>query len=116
MGMHNRRKHGKESHAHRDQTNEPRKRQASSAYPPDCCPLANIPPGTQVRIVEVAAGDGLRARLAALGLFPGALCKVVSNSGWGPFVVAVRNTRMLLGRGMVEKIHVQALSPSLLAQ
>lgn len=116
MGMHNRKRHGKETPAPHAEAHKPNKHATPSAHGPECCPLANIPPGTQVRIIDVFAGDGLRARLAALGLFPGALCKVVSNSGWGPFVIAVRNTRMLLGRGMVERIYVQALSPSLLAQ
>lgn len=42
-----------------------------------------------------------------MGLLPGAELRVVSNSAWGPFIVAVKDGRMILGRGMAEKIEVE---------
>jgi len=53
------------------------------------------------------AGDGLTARLAAMGLLPGAEIEVLSNSNRGPFIVAVKGTRVVLGRGVAQKILVE---------
>ncbi len=70
-------------------------------------PLAQIPAGSRVHLASVEAGLGLRSRLAALGLITGAELHVIANSLWGPFIVAVRESRIILGRGMAEKIKVR---------
>ncbi|HEO70121.1 MAG TPA: ferrous iron transport protein A [Candidatus Hydrogenedentes bacterium] len=69
-------------------------------------PLAMVEVGRRVRIVAIDAGRGLQARLATLGLVPGTEIAVMQNSGWGPFVVAVKESRLMLGRGMAQKIMV----------
>jgi Fe2+ transport system protein FeoA len=51
-------------------------------------------------------GAGLSHRLAEMGLVPGVEMEVV-NPGPGPFIVCVRGSRLLLGRGMVNKILVR---------
>ncbi len=68
--------------------------------------LANVKAGRKVRFVNVRAGQALKARLAALGLVPGSELEVVSNSFHGPFIVAVKGSRLVLGRGMAQKIVV----------
>lgn len=75
-------------------------------------PLSVVKPGEKVRLVAVHAGRGLRARLAAMGLTPGTEVQVVSNHQWGPVIVALKQTRLMLGRGMTQKIHVQSVSAS----
>jgi Fe2+ transport system protein FeoA len=52
-------------------------------------------------------GRQLRSRLAALGLLPGAELEVIQNSGQGPFVVAVKGSRIVIGRGMAARIAVE---------
>ena len=69
-------------------------------------PLSSVPPGGRARLVGVEAGQGLRARLAAMGLVPGARLVMLSNRGGGPAVVEVKGTRLALGRGMARKIQV----------
>jgi Fe2+ transport system protein FeoA len=69
-------------------------------------PLSTLPDGTRARFVRVEAGAGLKARLTAMGLSPGVGVTVVNNRGAGPFVVAVRDTRIVLGRGMAHKVFV----------
>ena len=69
-------------------------------------PLSLIDSGHKVRLGAVCAGRGLTARLAALGLVPGTEVEVISKSAKGPFVVSVKETRLVLGRGMVNKILV----------
>ena len=56
---------------------------------------------------SIDGGRQLRGRLAALGLLPGAELEVIQNSGQGPFVVAVRGSRIVIGRGMAARILVE---------
>jgi len=69
-------------------------------------PLALMHEGTQAILRVINGGRNLRGRLAALGLIPGAEVTVLRNGGNGPFVVAVNNARICLGRGMAMKIEV----------
>ena len=69
-------------------------------------PLSLIDTGRKVRLHAVCAGRQLTARLASMGLVPGTELEVISKSAKGPLVVSVRDTRLILGRGMVSKILV----------
>ncbi len=69
--------------------------------------LSSVASGKRVRLMTVDASRGLRARLAAMGLVPGVEIEVVRNTGRGPFVVAVKGSRVMLGRGMVQKVIVE---------
>jgi len=70
-------------------------------------PLSMVNSGRKVRLLAVRAGRGLQARLAAMGLVPGAELEVIRNSHHGPFIVSVKDTRLVLGRGMAHKIEVE---------
>ncbi len=70
-------------------------------------PLALIREGTKAILRSVQGGRSLRGRLAALGLIPGTEVTVLRNAGGGPFVVAVNNARICIGRGMAMKIDVE---------
>jgi len=65
-----------------------------------------VAPGERVRVAGFDGGRGLRARLTALGLAPGTELAVISNRGRGPFIVAVKGTRIMLGRGVANQIRV----------
>lgn len=69
-------------------------------------PLALVEAGKRVLIVGLAAGEGLRGRLAAMGLVPGTQVEVIMNSARGPFIVSVKGSRIILGLGMAQKIMV----------
>lgn len=69
-------------------------------------PLTLLEQGTKAILRSVHGGRGLRGRLAALGLIPGTEITVLRNGGDGPFVVAVNNSRICIGRGMAMKIEV----------
>jgi len=69
-------------------------------------PLGDIHAGQTVRLVHIGGGCSLRSRLAALGLLPGVQLEMVRNSSSGPFVVAVKGSRLALGRGMARHILV----------
>ena len=69
-------------------------------------PLSAVPPGRKVKLVRIDAGRGLNSRLAAMGLVPGAELTVVNCGRPGPFVVTVKGSKVMLGRGMADKILV----------
>lgn len=69
-------------------------------------PLSRIKPGQSVKLISIDGGCTLQSRLASLGLIPGARIEVVRNNTNGPFVVAVKGSRLVLGRGMAQQILV----------
>jgi Fe2+ transport system protein FeoA len=80
---------------------------APGSYPENCyLPLSMVAPGESVRLVRIAAGHRLRRRLTELGLIPGVEFKIMQDDG-GPLLLAVKDTRLALGRGMAHKIIVQ---------
>lgn len=70
-------------------------------------PLSTVKAGETVRLVQVDAGRGLKSRLASMGLVANTEIKLVSNSHPGPVVIVVKETKMMLGRGMAHKIMVK---------
>jgi len=78
-----------------------------ASYPNNChLPLSMVAPGESVKLVRVIAGHRLRRRLTELGLTPGVEFKIMQDEG-GSLLVAVKDTRLALGRGMAHKIIVQ---------
>ena len=72
----------------------------------DRMPLSMVQPGQKVRLVTVEAGRGLKARLAEMGLVPGVELEVINHNSAGPFIVLVKQSRIILGRGMAHRIVV----------
>jgi ferrous iron transport protein A len=70
-------------------------------------PLSMVGAGETVKVVKVNAGRGLNSRLAAMGLVANTEITVVSNSHTGPFVVTVKQSKVMLGKGMAHKIMVK---------
>jgi Fe2+ transport system protein FeoA len=70
-------------------------------------PLSIVQIGRKVRLVSVEAGHGLRSRLTAMGLVPGTEIEVLQNFMHGPFLIEVKGSRIMLGRGMAQKIEVE---------
>jgi ferrous iron transport protein A len=68
--------------------------------------LIESPPGKRVRVIDIKGGLGLRNRLAAIGIYPGAEVTVVKSPP-GPMIVEIAGTRIALGRGMAAKIEVE---------
>ena len=69
-------------------------------------PLCSAKPNTEMTIIEISGGYGIRRKLADLGLVPGTKVKVISRNMLGPVILAVRNYRLAIGRGMASKIMV----------
>jgi ferrous iron transport protein A len=69
-------------------------------------PLSTVRSGEKARLVRINAGRGLNSRLASMGLVPNVEITVVGGGHPGPFVISVKNCKMMLGRGIARKIMV----------
>jgi len=71
-------------------------------------PLSTVRSGETVKLAHIEAGRGLNSRLASMGLVSNVEITVVNNSRPGPFVISVKDSKMMLGRGMAHKIMVSS--------
>ena len=82
-------------------------REESSTQDKQTRPLSTVKAGENVRVVRIEAGRGLNNRLASMGLVASAPLRVVSNGHPGPFVLIVKDAKVVLGRGVAQKILVE---------
>lgn len=68
--------------------------------------LSGLRTGDTAIIAGFEAGRGLRRRLLAMGLVPGESIRIVRAESSGPIIVSVKDSRVMLGRGMARKIMV----------
>jgi ferrous iron transport protein A len=69
-------------------------------------PLSQVEEGQTVSVIRIDGGRGMRVRLTTMGLLHNTQITVVHNGKSGPFVISVKNSKMALGRGIVDKIMV----------
>jgi len=69
-------------------------------------PLSIVRAGETVKIARIEAGRGLNSRLASMGLVPNVQITIVRNTHPGPFIISIKDSKMMLGRGMAHKIMV----------
>ena len=67
--------------------------------------LSQMREGSNVTIGKIDSGMSLRRRLAELGIYPGETVKILRNSSRGPVLLLVKNSTIMLGRGMAQKIY-----------
>lgn len=70
-------------------------------------PLSEVRSGEKVRLASIEAGRDLNSRLISMGLVRNVEITVVSNNHPGPFMISVKGSKMMLGRGMAHKIMVR---------
>lgn len=71
-------------------------------------PLTLAKRGQPVRLAKITAGRKLTHRLTELGLTPGVAVEVLHDHG-GPLLLAVRNSRLAVGRSMANRILVESI-------
>ena len=69
-------------------------------------PLSAVRPGSRVVLRRIRAGAELESRLLAMGFVPGETVEVCRNMAHGPLLVGIKGSRVMLGRGMAEKMAV----------
>jgi len=69
--------------------------------------LDRLSPGERAAVCSLSGGRTVSNRLVSLGFTPGVELEMVQNFGHGPLIVALRGTRVALGRGEAAKILVR---------
>lgn len=69
--------------------------------------LSNTRTGKSYTLVGFDGGQQLREKIYSMGLNSGAVFTIISNPGYGPIGLEVRQTRLGIGRGMAAKIRVR---------
>jgi Fe2+ transport system protein FeoA len=69
-------------------------------------PLSMAAPGADVRLVEIHGDSQFKQRLADLGFNIGMQVRVVNDNGDGRLIVAVKDSRLALGRGVAQRVIV----------
>jgi ferrous iron transport protein A len=72
--------------------------------------LGELRNGTHALVHHLRGGKEFINRLLVLGFTIGTEVVVMQNSGGGPILIAVRDSRIALGRGETQKIVVEVLS------
>jgi Fe2+ transport system protein FeoA len=73
-------------------------------------PLVLVAPGERVRIAGVSGGDGIRQKLADMGLAIGSVISVANRQDAAGLVIARDDVRIAVGFGVAYRILVARLS------
>lgn len=80
------------------------------AHRSDLVPLHKAKPGEHLVVKEVEAGKNMQQRISSMGLRIGNKIEVVSSGFGGQVVIVSGENRLVLGKGMAEKIRVKPLA------
>ncbi len=72
-------------------------------------PLSAAPTGKRFRVAGIKGGRHLCARMAALGIYPGAEMELLCAGCGSPCLIRIRGGTLSLGAGVSEKILVTAV-------
>ena len=75
-----------------------------------CISLDRLPTGARAVVRRLCGGREFAGRLGAMGLAVGSQLEVLQNSGHGPMLVRVHDTRIALGRSEAMKVLVEETS------
>lgn len=70
-------------------------------------PLLSVQSGQEVELIRMDGGREFQHRMAEMGLRPGARFRVLNRSRPGPFLICLKDARLMLGRGMVSRVLVR---------
>ena len=80
--------------------------------PTDPFPLCSASVDVDLNICAIDGGRGMRSRLASMGMVPGVRVRLMRTRSDGPYIVGLKEARVMLGHGMACRILVRpALSP-----
>lgn len=71
--------------------------------------LSAVKRNEQCRVITIAGGEGMRSKMYNLGVHETERVRVVQNRGFGPLVIDIGGTRLILGRRMAERLWVSQL-------
>jgi len=68
--------------------------------------LINADTEREVTLIDISGGAGIRSKLYSMGLVPGVSLRILNRNGRGPVIIALRDSRLVIGYGMASKIIV----------
>ncbi len=68
-------------------------------------PLNFIGIGKSAEVSSIQGGEGLSKKIMEMGMSTGAIIKIMKNDS-GPLIIKIGETRLVLGRGMAQKVMV----------
>ncbi len=71
-----------------------------------CIPLNSIDMGKYAEINNIIGGEVMCKKLMEMGVNKGIVIEILRNDA-GPLIVKVGETRLVLGRGMAQKVMVK---------
>lgn len=72
-------------------------------------PLGFLEVGRQAVIKDIIGGSNFRRKLSEMGFAMGMKINNIRNDGSGPIIVGLMESRIVLGRGMAQKIMVEEI-------
>ena len=69
--------------------------------------LSQMHEGETGIVVDIHGGPGARQKLMGMGITPGTRITVIKSGRPGPYIIAIGNMRLALGRGIAEKILIR---------
>jgi Fe2+ transport system protein FeoA len=69
-------------------------------------PLSMVKPGQNVILKEITWGENVKKRLEDMGLTQGVQFTLINGNPQGAQIIDLRGSRLILGRGMSNKIMV----------
>lgn len=73
-------------------------------------PLTETSSESKVRVIQIPTGRQQMNRLFQLGLVREEEIVIVKNNGHGPLLILVKDTKVILGRGIASRVMVQEVS------
>jgi len=70
-------------------------------------PLALAVPGQELELVSISGGRRFQHRMVEMGLATGVRFSVVARGNPGPFILQLKQARLVVGRGMVHRLFVK---------
>lgn len=70
-------------------------------------PVTSFKDGAKIKIASLPDGAKVRGRLCALGVMPGSIVEVI-ESGPGPCRLRVRESMIVLGRGVAQRLMAES--------
>ncbi|MFO7850824.1 MAG: FeoA family protein [Spirochaetia bacterium] len=71
--------------------------------------LSKLKRNETCRVISMAGGEGMRSKMHQLGIHGAETLRVAQNPGFGPLVVEVGGTRLIIGRKMAERLWVSRI-------
>lgn len=69
--------------------------------------LTRLRAGEKAEVSSINAGCKARSRLASLGLIQGAILQVITNPGFGPLLLSIGESRIMVERGVASKVLIR---------